>query len=258
MAEISKLLNLLNEYSPIYSFSVCQCCNTIAMRSVLLISGEILPKGKFKRLIHEMLEDTYFWYPLITEVVANGYHKDLFDRYMADHKYDMTMGSKITPEAGRNILDDMKSVITGLKMPINEDACPVDGFVMDCKLRDANFPFRVGITLDYENAVIRLLMAPQFTVADVKVPVMTELINRLNRGSISDHLYIHRESKRVVLLKGIMIDSSVLDKMELETSIRTFLGNGSIFFPIINEQLSSNETPEVLLEKIRKQYDDSH
>jgi len=73
-----------------------------------------------------------------------------------------------------------------------------------------------------------------------------------------EHLFIHRQTKRVVLLKGIMIDNGVLDKEEFEKSIRMLLGNGSIFFPIIKEQISSNESPEVLLAKIRENYKDSH
>jgi hypothetical protein len=257
MAEISKLLNLLNGVSPIYGYSICQCCNTISLRSSLFLMGEILPKGKFGRLIHEMLEDTYLCSPLIEEVVAGGNPEALYDRFMDDHKDTMGKESTLTEGAKRKILIDMESVMTGLKISIKDDERIANGFVMGCMFEDMDFPLRMGVTLDNETEMVRLILSAPFIVPDVKIPVTTELVNLINRRSAPDHLFINRKTKRVVLHKAIMIDNGVLDKRELEMSIRTLLGNGSLFFPIIKEQLSSNESPEVLLERIRAKYTDS-
>jgi hypothetical protein len=95
-------------------------------------------------------------------------------------------------------------------------------------------------------------------VPDEKMPVIMELINLMNRMPRPDHLFITRQTKRVILLKGIMIDNGVLDKQEFEKSIRTLLGNGHLLFPSIKEQLSSNESPEVLLTRVGENFKDNH
>ena len=258
MAEISKLLNLLNGVSPIYGYSVCQYCNTVSLRSGLFLSGEVLSKDKFRRLIHDMLEDTYLCSPLIAEVVAGGNPEALYDRFMDDHKDLMSKESKLSEGAKSKILGDMESVMTGLKIPIKDDERLADGFVLDCMLPGMDFPLRMGITLDHANEMVSLSMGPSFTVPDDKISVMTELVNRINRMSAPDHLFINRQTKRVILLKAIMIDNCVLDKREFEKSIRTLLGSGRSYFTIINEQLSSNDSPGDLLKKIIGNYKDSH
>jgi hypothetical protein len=257
MAEILKLLNLMNGIRPICCYSVCHCCNTISWRSGLFLSGEVLPKEKFRRLIQEMLEDTYLCAPLIEDVVKSGNHNVLYDRFMDDHK-DVMKTDGISKGVKSQILGDMESVITGLKISIKEDLRLGNGFVIDGMLQGMDFPLCMGITLDNEDEMVILNQAPSFTVPDEKIPVMTELVNRINRMTGPDHLFINRQTKRVVLLKAIMIDNGVLDKKEFENSFRMLLGNGSIFFPIIKEQIASNKSPEVLLAKIRENYKDSH
>lgn len=258
MAEISKMLNLFNGNRPLYGYSVCHCCNTVSFRSGLFLSGEILPKGKFRRLIQDMLEDTYLCHPLIAEVVAGGNPEALYDRFMDDHKDLMGKESKISEEAESKILGDIKTVITVLKIAINEDDSLPDGFVLDCILQGMNFPLRMGITLDQENELVSLSLGPSFIVPDDKIPIMTELVNRINRMFGAEHLFINWQTKRVILLKAIMINNGFLDKKEFEKAFRTSLGSGCSFFPLIEEQLSSNESPEVLLERIKAKYRDSH
>ena len=258
IAEISQLLNLLNGDRPLCGYSVCHCCNTVSLRSGLFLSGEILPKAKFRRLIQDMLEETYLCSPLIAEVVAGGNPEALYDRFMDDHKDLMSKESKLSEGAKSKILGDMESVITGLKISIDEANRLVDGFVMDCMLPGMNSPLRMSITLEHKNEMVSMSMGPSFIVPFEKIPVMTELVNRINRMSAPDHLFINRQTKRVILLKAIMIDNGILDKEEFEKSIRTLFGSGRSYFTIINEQLSSNESPEVLLAKLMENYKDSH
>lgn len=256
--EISQLLNLLNGYRPICSYSICHCCNTVSLQYGLFLSGLALPVGKFKRLLHDMLEESYLAFPLIAQVIKDGNPEELHRRFMDDHRDLLKGKGGLLKEAKNNILQDMESVIAGLSISIKEDDRIDNGFVIDCMLPDMDFPLRVGVSLNNENEAIDISFGPQFTVPDDNLPVMTELVNRINRMTGAEHFFITNQSNRVILLKGVMIDNGALDKKEFEKALRTMFGSGHMFFPIINEQLSSNESPEVLLAKIKANYKASH
>ena len=258
MAEISELLNLLNGNSPIYGYSVCHCCNTVSMRTALFLSGKILPKGKFKRLIHEMLDVTYLFYPLIAEVIKSGNPETLYDRFIEDHRDALNTGHETSEGVEGEILADMESVMNGMKMTITEDRRVSHGFLIDCKIEGTDLPLRMGIILEQKIKTIILCIGPPLIVPDEKIPVMTELVNRINRVPGPTHLFINRQTKHTVLSRGIMIDHGALDKQEFEMSIRTLMDLGSLLFPIINEQLSSNDAPEVLLARLAGNSQNSH
>ncbi len=253
MGETLTLLNLLNEIRPICSYSVCPCCNTVSYRTALFLSGETLPVSKFRRLIQDMLEETYLCFPLISKVATDGNPKDLHARFMDDHKHLMSMESKLSQKAIKQILDDMGQVMANLKIPIHERLS--DGFVTDLMLEGMDFPVRIGVTLVKEYELVTLSVGPAFTVPDDKIPVMLDLVNRINRASEPDHMFINQQSKRVILVNGILIDNGTFDKRELELSLQILLGKGRLVFHTINEQLSSNESPEDLFEKTIKYHE---
>jgi hypothetical protein len=120
-----------------------------------------------------------------------------------------------------------------------------------------DFSLITWIVLDNEDEIVALNQCPSFNVPDEKVPVMMELINLMNRIYGPYHLFFHRETKRVVLHQGIMIENSVLDKKEFDTSIRYLFVNGRFFFSIVKEQISSNDSPEMLLAKAQDNIEDS-
>jgi hypothetical protein len=257
LTDVLQLLNLCNERLPLNHFVVCPCCNEVSLTAALFSPGGNFPKSKFKRLIQNMLEDSYLYSPLIEEVSINGNPEILYDNFMDDHKDDMKK-EEISTEVKSKIMGDMESVLTGLKIAIEDaDRC-ADGFVMNFLLEEMDIPSQMKIRLDHSNEAVIMHLTPPFTVPNEKMPVVTELINRLNRGSIPEYFFINRETKNLFLLKGVMIDNGVLDKKEFEMAVHTLLVYGRVFIPLINEQLSSNETPAVLLEKIRGKYKDSH
>ncbi len=258
MAEISQLLNLLNEARSFGGYSVCHCCNTVSLRAGLYITETILSKDRFNLLIRERLGNTYLFAPLIEEVAKDGNPEVLYDRFMDDHRDQMSKSGHFSEEAVRKILVDMESVMTGLKISIHEDEKITDCFIMTRTIDGMDFPVHIGAAVDDEDEIVNLSMASPFTVPEEQMPMMTELVNRINRMLGVDHLFIHRKNKRVFLVKGILIGSNgVLDPKEFETAIRSLLCCGPFFFPAINEQLSSNEYLEVLIAKVKAKYNDS-
>jgi hypothetical protein len=258
LTDVLQLLNLCNENMSFNHFVVCPCCNEVSLKAALFLPDDSLPRGKFKRLIQNMLEDSYLCSSLIEEVATNGNPEVFYDRFMDDHKDDMKKEGALSTEVESKILSDMESVLTVLKITIEGDDRRADGFVMNFLLEGMDIPLQMKIRLSHSNEAVIMYLTPPCIVPNEKLPVVTELINWLNRGSVPDHFFIHRETKHLILLKGIMIDSGVLDKREFEMAVHMLLINGRLFFPIINEQLSSNETPEVLLEKIKENYKNSH
>ena len=254
MAEVMRLLNLINGSSPLFGYSVCQCCNGVSMHASLVLPDGSLPQGKFKRLIHEMLEDAYLCSPLMTEVIKGGKAETVYDGFIDDHQGSMSMEGQIPQKARTQILADMESVLLGLKITIKEEERHDYGFVMDFGFSDVNFPLRMAIRSEHENKTVTLSLAPPFVVPDEKIPAMMELVNRMNKMSGPDHWYINQQTKRVVLLRGIMVDNGVLDKKEFEIAVRTLLGTGCLFFPVVNERISSNESLEVLWERLKENY----
>ncbi len=250
MVNVWQLLNLLNGMMPIYHYSICPRCNGISLRSALFLSEEILPKGKFKRLVQDMLDDAYLCFPLIEEVAKAGNPEILYDRFMDDHKDIMKMEGRLSKEVISKILGDMKSVFAELKMSRTEVEIRGNMFIKDFVFQDMDIPLRMGIELAHENEIITMNLAPPFTVPHEKIPMVTELVTHLNRGHGPNHFFIHRESHRVVLLKGIMIGNGILDKKEFKMAVCALLEVGCKVFPIIKEQLSTNEKPDALVNRI--------
>ena len=147
------------------------------------------------------------------------------------------------------IYRDIEEVFVRLGLRINRDR-ETDSFFVDFSYpNDDTFVGRFGGYVTENEGCVVVSMGVEQTVPSDKIPVMLELINLINQSAEIDHLYIHPESKRVWLTKGIFIDNAVLDKREFENAIRTILGNGRMFFSLVLEQMSSNEKPQELMER---------
>lgn len=256
--EILKLLNLLNGIMPIYQCSLCPCCNEVSFHVTLRVSGNRLSKDKFKRLIHYLLEDTYRICPLIARLLmATGNLEDLYDQFMNDHKYLMGKDNKLTAEMEGRILADVKSVFADLDITINDQDRVDHGFIMQfVHPTEPGLFLRVATILHSEDEIVAISMAPSFSVPDGKLDIMMELVNRINRVCNTEHMYISGQRKDVVLLKGVMLDNGTIDKEEFKNAFGTLMGNGVRLFPIVNEQLTSSESPETLIRKLIPCYSD--
>jgi hypothetical protein len=248
LTEVLKMINLLNGMTPIYQYSICPCCNEISVHVSLHIHDHQLSKDKFKRLISYLLEDTYNHFPLIAQVVAGGSSEDVFEWFINDHKHLISTESKLTAEMEDKILEDVKLMFADFDITINDNDRVSDGFIIQfAHPKEPGLFLRVGTILHGDNEIVALSMSPPSAVPDDKLDVMIALVNRINRLCSSDHIYISSQKKNVVLLKGVMLDNGSIDKEELKSAFGELLGNGFRLFPIINEQLTSDESPETLI-----------
>jgi hypothetical protein len=250
MTEAIQLLNLLNGISPLFGYAICQCCNGVSMHASLLLPDGSLPQGKFKRLIHEMLEDAYFSFPLIVEVINGGNPDDLGACFMEGYGDLKEIGKGISNEVAGTILSDMESVLHDLEISIRKEDRHDDVLAVYFKGPE-QFDFNLCLIMGLLNdrALLSLDLIPSFTIPDEKIALVTESVIRINKNLKFGCMYIDRENKWVKFRMGIMIDNGVLDKMEFRNAVDAMLPAGGVFFSIIKEQLSSNESLEALLAK---------
>jgi len=258
VTEFLKLLNILNGTLPLYQCSICPCCNEVFIHVSLHVTGNRLSKDKFKRLIRSLLDDTYLIYPLIARMLmAGGSPEDLYNRFMDDHKDLMSKENKLTSEMEDNIIEDVKLMFADFDITINDDDRVDNGFIIELvHPEDPGLFLRIATRLFSENETVVISMAPHFPVPDDKFDIVVELVNRINRVCSTDHMYISGQRKNVVLLQGVMLNNGVIDKEELKIAFETLLRNGFRLFPIINEQLTSDESPVALMRKLIPCYSD--
>jgi len=249
LAEVWQLLNLLNGMMPLYQYAFSTCCNSLSLKADLLLPDKCLPVNKFKRLLHDLLEDSYLCVPLIESVIAGGDSEKLYKQFMDDHR-DLTKKERsISKETERTILNEMETVLGWCTCVMDENRRD-DGFTMRFHApKGTNYFLILNVKLCSENDMVTLHLASSLAVPDEKLSQLTELAGRINALSKFPHLHIDRERNRVSLYAGIMIDNGVLDQKEFDFAVRMIMTSAEQYFPLIEEQLSTNETPDALVNK---------
>jgi hypothetical protein len=249
-SEIWRLMNLLNQMMPLNHYCFCTCCNGISLEGYLFLSGDTLPVNKFRLLLRDILEDSYLCAPLIKAVTEDGNPDELYDIFMKEHADTMDSDNCSSKDIELKILNNVEAVLTGLQIPIEEENKSEDCFVNFKCSETTDFYLRMGIRVIADGKIITLHLAPSFTLPDEKIPIMMELIGRINKMSMHNHLCIQQDTKSIYLLKGVIIDKQVLNKKEFKLALDSILACGRMIFPIIEEQISSNETPAAMAERI--------
>ena len=73
----------------------------------------------------------------------------------------------------------------------------------------------IGIAHDFESII--LSMSPWFDVPEEKIPVVSELICRINQAAVVGHMYLLPEmTSRAISKAGVLMTEGVLDIEEFE------------------------------------------
>ncbi len=78
---------------------------------------------------------------------------------------------------------------------------------------------------------------------------MTDLINRINRLCIYNHLVIDHKNKRIVFTCGIRLDKGHLFKDEYFNALGAIIQDSFCWFPILRELATSKGTVTELIKK---------
>lgn len=259
LTEVIEFFDLCNAGLPLEHYSVCPCCNRVFVQTVLFLPNDSLPVGKFKQLIHGILEHTYLSFPLIAAVIIGDNPRDASVRFAEGCKGLREMGNDIPNEVVKTILSDMESVINDTRLSIREDDRFDDGFyVYYNEPKQNEFVLCMILQLFKDRALVVLETFPLFDIPNKEIALITESVNWINRYIKLGCMYVDREDKRVKFRKGIMIANNALDKSELKIAIKEMILYGWLFFPAIKDQLSSNESLEAVMARRREADKDSH
>lgn len=250
VSEVIKLLNLLNGMNTLYSISICQCCNVLKMRAMLFLADAALPIDKYKRLIKDLLEYSYFTFPLFMEVMNGAAFEEAYELFNDDHKDLLIDNDTYTEAIKEEILKDGKSVLSDCYFKLDEKSLVNDSYVQGYKYdKIPGLEFVLGIAVRGVTEAFVVSMSSTFTVPDDKEDIVMKLVNLINKMCLGNHMYFSHQKKNVVLLTGVMLNNGSLDRKELKHALTTLIGNGFRMIPIVYEQLTSTESPEVLILK---------
>jgi hypothetical protein len=251
VTEIIKLLNLLNGVRVLRDFSICSCCNMLKLKTGLFIQGETLPMSKYKRLIENMLEDSYHTFPLIMEVVNGENFRTACDRFMDDHKDLWNGKNTYTETIKEEILNDAKTVLAHCHFNLDDKSRVNDAYTQGYQYpKVPGLDFVLGIKVSGENEALVLSISAAFNVPDDRKDIVMELVNLINKVCRGTHMYYSHDKKNVVLLSGVMLKSGLVDKAELKSVFTTFVSYGFGMLPIVYEQMTSAESPKTLILKV--------
>ena len=252
LADTWRLFNLINEMMPLYHYSIWKSNNGFSLIGGMFLGGDQLSASKYKSFIHDLLEDSYLCFPLIKAVIEGGNPDAIYDKFMKDNLNFVKKINCISKKNKSKILDDVKTALAEMKI-INQEEKIFDSPLTNSQCPETNdfrFSHRFEVSDDGKTLIFNLTSS--LIVPNEKIPVIMELIGRLNEMSRHDCLYFQRESKRIFLLSGIIIVDGVFDKKEFEVTCDFMLFWGMKVFPIINEQMSSNESPETMIKRVRE------
>jgi hypothetical protein len=250
LIEVIRLLDLCNGGLPLYRYFVNRHSNVVYLEASLFIPDGVLPKGKFKRLIRDILEHSYLSFPLITEVMVGANPDAVHARFVDGCKALKEVRNDIPSEAVKTIFRDIESVFDDLGLSIREQDRFDEGFCIHFgRPNQDDHVLCMILEMFKDRELIVFDLFPLFTIPDEKIGSMTESVNWLNMRTATGCMYIDRENRQVKFRKGIMIDKGTLDIKEFRNAIDSMTRTGDFFFFLIKEQLSSNEGLDIVIER---------
>jgi len=255
---VCAFLDLLNGRTPFYHYSICNCCNRLLVKSWLFVPPEQFPEEKFKRLYFNLIKNVSYCYPAILKLLIDESHaQDIFKQLLDDHDCLMITGQSTSKKGVKRALRDMESVFAYVKRPIFAKDRTDYGFYLGLTSDDhpESPVLRLKIIKEMDNGTFGIAMSHQMTVPDEKVSKVIRFLNMLNRFEKIGHFFIHPDTRRVILLNGIMTneDHHKLDKAEFEFTLRSIMSFGFLAFSFVNELITSAKSPEVICENYKKE-----
>ena len=153
------------------------------------------------------------------------------------------------------ILEEIHQVLKKLGLPCCQEHMQGKMFGMGVIFRNLDdFKVSIGIIIDDENGHITLSMSPPDKIPEEKIPVVMNVINRINNTSIAEHIWMDCETNDVIVMKGIFLVGKTLDKEEFEATVNGLLSSGVVTLKTVLEQAASDEKPEVLVKRMLEKY----
>jgi len=248
LAGVRALINLINRGMSAYHYSVCPKGRTVSSYCGMYVLKKRFPKSKFKKLLAWGLNDTRMTFPFIRRIETEGASPE-------NLMLELSRKRGAEDEEIKDLIkQDVKAVFSKLDLCVEDDYEKHGAFMLDlCLSSDEKFNAHMAARISRDLQSIDLFLGPEYVVPKKRFATIIELISLINESSTIGHLIIHPDVRMVQLQTGVVLENGLLDKAEFEKAVQTLLGNGTLFFPLILEQISSNESPDILMERFWKE-----
>jgi len=240
-AEMIELVNSFNCHFDLYHLVLRPDFRSLEVRSGIFISHGNLPSDKFTWLLRSLIrkgERVYRFFDDSTE----GTIVDLDD---------LALPSTINDLQYRKIRKGIEGVMNKLDLPIKEDDWIDNSVCFDVDFDHiAGLMSTIGIEVADKPGCVSMAMVHHEEIPERKIPVILELISRINQLAVVDHVYYEPGMCKVFVHKGILLSRGILDVKEFERAVRMLIENGYLYLIIVLQQLSSAESPKDLLDRM--------
>jgi len=188
-------------------------------------------------------------YPIVGQVCILGDDPDKYCRDFHDHLWNVAHQEKgLNKEITEKVLKDLESIFAQLEITIRDEDRVTNGFFFSyVHPEDHGLFINMTTTLDDKNGVLTVFAASSFTVPKEKMPEMTDLVNRINRLCINDHLFVDHQSMRSVFACGIRLGNGVLSEEEFLNAFKEIIKDALCWFPLLRELITSGGVPAELI-----------
>lgn len=242
--DISNLMEIAEDFNghhSLYHLAPCPDCGSLQLRAGLIISGKDLPRSKFRWLLQSMIEEGIHIRSYLNQCMS-----DTADCLQEDSQEDSPDECFDADPHRIGSLKEIAGVLERLTLPVANDFSKDGDIYFDVSYQSyPDLMVRVGIRIEKNpDRVVFVMATPNDIVPDDQVSQVLELACRINKCAVVDHVYIHPVTRRTIVQKGILMTAGILDPYEVESAVRTILGNGSFYLRMIREQISSHDRPE--------------
>jgi len=241
ISDLMEIADDTNGHLSLYHLAPCPDCGSLQLRAGLIISGKDLPRSKFRWLLQSMIEEGKHIRSYLNQCMS-----ETADCHQEDSQEDSPDECFDAYPHRIESLKEIADVLGRLKLPVANDFRKDGEIYFDVSYQSyPDLMIRVGIRIEKNpDRVVFVIASPNDIVPDDQASQVLELTCRINKCAVVDHVYIHPVTRRPIVQKGILMTAGILDSNEVESAVRTILGNGSFYLRMIREQISSHDRPE--------------
>lgn len=147
----------------------------------------------------------------------------------------------------QKIMNDMKNCISSLGLPIMDEIHDKGQSVIISKFQYEHYGFGIVATYHPDGDLAEIIIG--YGVApETKIKPLSELMNYINAHILSGHFFVDHETKIMSFRSAVHVDDA-LNEEEFEWALKQVMGSSYQFFPVVIDQLFSDEEPLNIFKK---------
>lgn len=146
------------------------------------------------------------------------------------------------------IINEIESILANFV--IGEKYRKGYGLFFDIEFED--FIVRTDIRVDEKESLVKVLIWPDFSIPEGKIPRVFETLNYSNKRLTVSHAFYNSDLEKITVTGGVLLTNDVFDKLEFEKAIGTLFVNARMVFSMAQEMISSDSKVEEVFKRLHK------